>query len=271
MAASERTRLRRRRRALTRCAFIGRRRRAADAQHETWDDVRLIPPRGEGEDPPHVTEEEARAQLERLWNADDGPPAGMSIADRLAREEAAAAAATSVSAHTRAQDAQTAQAAKTSAGETTKSVTPGDDDESGEGGVGWGLWGMLASVDWAGVGAAAGSAGAAAGSAALHGAGTVGAALGNVEVQWSSQVNPDNDSTPDGIYDASVAMALKGCLKRHHRALRGQKAYWPGIESLHVDRTGANVYKAKPATERYDDDTDRPIGPLPPRMNAARA
>ena len=76
-------------------------------------------------------------------------------------------------------------------------------------------------------------------------------------------------SVSDALYDASVAKALKGCVKRHHRAHRGQKAYWPGIEALNIEE--GRAYKAKAATERHDDDTDRTIGPQPPRMSAGRA
>ena len=41
------------------------------------------------------------------------------------------------------------------------------------------------------------------------------------------------------------------------------------LEALNIEE--GRAYKARGATERDDDDTDRPIGPQAPRMNTARA
>jgi hypothetical protein len=164
------------------------------------------------------------AELQLLWNAP--PPPGESLADRLARE---AAATTATNVKQQPGEEKEAEAGKTALktassvgdGATNGSKTDGGGEKkttaagagagagagaaAGAGGqeasdgVAGQLWGMLAAVDWAGIGAAAGSAGAAAGGAALDGAGIVGAALGDVELQWSQQVNPDNDSVV-GLY-----------------------------------------------------------------------
>ena len=252
--AVERTRLARRRRALRKCAFLSTKRRAKVVKTENWKDIEMKRP-----EPKPKTVEELRAQMEAQWNAP--PPPGESLADRLARQKAAeekAAAAEAAAAATRKLRNDVKVKGDISEKEKTETTTA----EGGGGGLASQLWGMLAGVDWAGMGADVGG-------AALDGAGAVGAALGEVEVSWSSQVNPDNDTTSTALYDASVARALKSSVKRHHRATRGLKTYWPGIEALDIEE--GKAYKARSATERDDDDTDRPIGPLPPRIETARA
>lgn len=79
--------------------------------------------------------------------------------------------------------------------------------------------------------------------------------LRDVEIEWRSQTNPDNESRVD--YDATVDAALRASVRRHKRQNRKMRAYWAG--DADASRTAA-----KPVDDlKRDDDVDRTIGPTP--------
>ena len=79
--------------------------------------------------------------------------------------------------------------------------------------------------------------------------------LRDVEIEWRSQTNPDNESRVD--YDATVDAALRASVRRHKRQNRKMRAYWAG--DADASRTAA-----KPVDDlKLDDDVDRTIGPTP--------
>lgn len=265
--ASERTRRLRRRRALVSCGFLSARRKAKDVEAEKWEDVEFERPRPA---PKTVEQLQLQAQLQLQLQAQSWDDAHPSLHSETphdsetphnARQHTPQDAAAAAAEEGAEEGADAVKAADEVAKEDNKAKTVGGEKAAQGGDVvaGW-LWGMVSAVDWSGPGVGVGAGAAVAGESR--------------DVWWSSQVNPDNDSTSDALYDASVARALKGCVKRHHRALRGLRAYWPDVESLRIDMDSeerGGAYRARAATDYDDDDTERPIGPQPPRMNVARA
>ena len=83
-------------------------------------------------------------------------------------------------------------------------------------------------------------------------------ALTDVEVEWRSQTNPDNDSKV--AFDPSVQRALRANLRRHRARNGNQKLYWPGAEMLAVEEGAATIAKPVDDVYRGDGDTDRAIG-----------
>ena len=83
-------------------------------------------------------------------------------------------------------------------------------------------------------------------------------ALTDVEVEWRSQTNPDNDSKV--AFDPSVQRALRANLRRHRARNGNQRLYWPGAEMLAVEEGAATIAKPVDDVYRGDGDTDRAIG-----------
>ena len=92
-------------------------------------------------------------------------------------------------------------------------------------------------------------------------------AFSDVEVEWRSQTNPDNDSKV--AFDPSVRRALRANLRRHRARSENQKLYWPGAEMLAVEEGAATIAKPVDDVYRGDDDTDRTIGLGVSRMRRA--
>ena len=259
------------------------------APEETWDDVALTPK----PPPPPKTVEELRATLEAADTAaldpSDGVPSAapvvtapagpaemapgktpaISVREEEARGPLADTAAAALAPPAEEERDLPAAAEKEAGVEPARPRSGSAGAEDGGGPMRAGsVWAWLAGLDWSGARRAAGALAGAAGGATLRGVSVAGTALGEAEMPWRSQVNPDNDSVSTAMYDASVARALRGSIRRHHRSTRGQKMHWPGVEVLHVGE--GRAYKARPATEAHDDDVDKVIGPQPPRMNAVR-
>ena len=83
-------------------------------------------------------------------------------------------------------------------------------------------------------------------------------AIADVEVEWRSQTNPDNDSKV--AFDPSERRALRANLRRHRARNRNQRLYWPGAEMLAVEEGAATIAKPVDDVYRGDDDTDNTIG-----------
>ena len=83
-------------------------------------------------------------------------------------------------------------------------------------------------------------------------------ALADVEVEWRSQTNPDNDSKV--AFDPSVERALRAKMRRHRMTNKNQRLYWPGAEMLEIEEGAAKIAKPVDDVYRGDDDTDKTIG-----------
>jgi hypothetical protein len=83
-------------------------------------------------------------------------------------------------------------------------------------------------------------------------------AFADVEVEWRSQTNPDNDSKVK--FDPSVEKALRAKMRRHRMTNKNQRLYWPGAEMLEIEEGAAKIAKPVDDVYRGDDDTDETIG-----------
>ena len=83
-------------------------------------------------------------------------------------------------------------------------------------------------------------------------------ALADVEVEWRSQTNPDNDSNVK--FDPSVEKALRAKMRRHRMTNKNQRLYWPGAEMLEIKEGAAKIAKPVDDVYRGDDDADETIG-----------
>jgi hypothetical protein len=83
-------------------------------------------------------------------------------------------------------------------------------------------------------------------------------AFADVEVEWRSQTNPDNDSKVK--FDPSVEKALRAKMRRHRMTNKNQRLFWPGAEMLEIEEGAAKIAKPVDDVYRGDDDTDETIG-----------